>query len=252
MSELNQAFQQMEADFRLKPDGIILDTLKVGNDLQGFTGSGEMKLGISGIEEYVFRGQAQDLQVVNLHGLKAHMGGTIVLTGAPGVGQLTGQVVLSRGEIRLSDFLATLIDPESIWYTSPFLKALESNVQVSSEGQFWIRDDVFNVEITGDVDVIKTRDGTRVYGDLNSKRGQYALQDKSFQIERGRILFQGKPEVDPELDVLARVKKRIRTANSGAFENFEIRVLIGGTVLFPQVTLEAENLDNGNDSENYD
>jgi hypothetical protein len=45
------------------------------------------------------------------------------------------------------------------------------NVEVAADRQVWVRDPTFNVEITGDVDVIKDVEGLHVYGSMQSRRG---------------------------------------------------------------------------------
>ena len=92
-----------------------------------------------------------------------------------------------------------------------------------------------NVEIAGDVDLRKDREGVRLYGSLNSLRGQYEFQNKSFRIERGEIQFQGRPEIDPDLYILGKVRQRLVSG-----ENAMISVIVGGTLLHPQITLESD------------
>ena len=87
-----------------------------------------------------------------------------------------------------------------------------------------------DVEITGDVDVIKDVEGLRVYGSMQSRRGNYILQNRRLRIERGEIQFQGRPEVNPDLNIQAETLVRAVVAEGGEAESVTVRVTVGGTL----------------------
>jgi autotransporter translocation and assembly factor TamB len=85
------------------------------------------------------------------------------------------------------------------------------------------------------VDLVKTTDGIRIYGSLASRRGRYDFQNTSFDIDQGEIHFRGQAEIDPELYILAT--QRIMLASG---EPATISAIVGGTLLYPRITLESD------------
>ena len=103
---------------------------------------------------------------------------------------MKGRVALSRAVLKLSDFIEYPTDVA--WMASPFYRNLTCDIRLSASRNVWIRDRELNVEISGDLDLVKDRKGLRVYGSLDSRHGRYEFQNRSFAIDRGEINFRGK------------------------------------------------------------
>jgi translocation and assembly module TamB len=72
-------------------------------------------------------------------------------------------------------------------------------------------------------------------GTLNSDRGEYTFLTKRFQIRRGAAIFIGSPQLNPTLQLTGEYPVRLPGK-----EAINIRVLIGGTLQNPRLTLESD------------
>ena len=119
--------------------------------------------------------------------------------------------------------------------SSPLFRNLNCAVRVSASRNVWIRDRELNVEISGDVDLVKDNGGIRVYGSLDSRQGRYEFQNTGFAIDRGEINFRGSSDINPDLYIIAT--RRIRLVSN---ENAVISVVVGGTLMEPNISLESD------------
>ena len=197
--------------------------------------TGEARLEDSALGEIQGRMRAEHFGLIDLPELTATLQADVLLAGTLREPRVEGKVQLERAVVRLSHFLEAPPEPSSLWETSAFLRNLAGTVRVSATRNFWIRDKELNVEISGDVDVVKAEKGIRIYGSLASRRGRYDFQNTSFDIDRGEIQFQGKEEIDPDLYILATHRLALVTG-----ERTVISAVVGGTLLYPRITLESD------------
>ncbi len=121
--------------------------------------------------------------------------------------------------------------------TSPLLANLAVNVAVSINQNTWVRNRQANIEIyTSDPLAITDSNQTlRVHGVITTDRGEYTLLTKRFQIRRGTATFVGGPDLNPTLQVTGEYQVNVATRAA-----VNIRVLIGGTLERPNVSLESD------------
>ena len=133
-------------------------------------------------------------------------------------------------------------DPESVWKTVPFFKNLESSLQLVAQNQVWVRDENLNVELNGDVDLLRDADGVRLFGSLSSLRGAYRFQNRDFRIELGQIDFVGSGTIDPTVSIVGATRLPIvqDPALPSERDDLTIRVIVGGTITQPEITLESD------------
>jgi translocation and assembly module TamB len=72
-------------------------------------------------------------------------------------------------------------------------------------------------------------------GVVTTDRGEYNFLSKRFQIRRGSAMFVGSPDLNPTLQITGEYQ--VEVASRGALN---IRVLIGGTLRRPKLTLESD------------
>jgi translocation and assembly module TamB len=121
---------------------------------------------------------------------------------------------------------------------SPLFKNLRVDVDLSVERNTWVRSREANVEIftDGPVRVSVVGDALTLTGAVDADRGEYTFLSKRFQITRGSAVFIGTPDLDPTLQVTAEYQVRQSTASSAT----NIKVLIGGTLQKPRLSLESD------------
>jgi len=85
------------------------------------------------------------------------------------------------------------------------------------------------------VRVHREADALALTGVVSTDRGEYTFLSKTFQIKRGSATFTG----GPELNHIVQATGEYAVALAGR-PNFNVRVLIGGTVQKPKLTLESD------------
>src|SRR5258705_12697675 len=119
---------------------------------------------------------------------------------------------------------------------SPLFKGLEMNVALSVERGTWVRSRDANVEVYTEepLQISVEGDALTLIGAINADRGEYTYLSRRFQITRGSALFIGTPDLNPTLQVTAEYQ--VKTAANVTI----IRVLVGGTVQKPRISLESD------------
>ncbi|MDP6037868.1 MAG: translocation/assembly module TamB domain-containing protein, partial [Candidatus Latescibacteria bacterium] len=234
VSSLKRSFSPVSAQVSIADGQVHIDTLAFGKN------AGVQ--GVMSLEGFVPRSwnlaaRLSDFEPVAWPELRLRTDGRLQLTGTIEAPELTGELLMKQADIRLADLLAS---PEDIWESSGFLKALDMRVEVAADRQVWVRDPTFNAEITGDVDVIKDKEGLRMYGAMQSRRGNYILQNRRLRIEQGDIQFQGRTEVNPDLNI--RAQTQVRAVAGNEREPVTVRVTVGGTLSHPQVEMTSDPL----------
>ncbi|MDE2999329.1 MAG: translocation/assembly module TamB domain-containing protein [Gemmatimonadota bacterium] len=230
---LNTNFENVAADLEFDGNRIVLQRFETGKEKTRVTLKGEVALDRFDLARYDLTLHANEFEAVDLASFKATLNADLQLKGDLGAGRLDGGVALSRAVLRLSDFIEYPTDVG--WMSSPLFRNLVCDVRVSASQNVWIRDRELNVEISGDVDLVKDNEGIRLYGSLDSRQGRYEFQNTSFAIDRGEINFRGSADINPDLYIIAT--RRIRLVSN---ENAVISVVVGGTLLEPNISLESD------------
>ncbi len=84
--------------------------------------------------------------------------------------------------------------------SSAFFKDLTGRVKLDIPRNTWIRSKDMNLELRGEVDVVKTGPFFEIFGNIEINRGHYILYGKKLNINEGEIIFQGGEEIDPMLN----------------------------------------------------
>ncbi|MDB4881617.1 MAG: hypothetical protein JWL95_383 [Gemmatimonadetes bacterium] len=197
---------------------------------------------------------AQDAQVLNNERGEVHANADLRITGPFAHANVSGQVTVVHGVIYIPESTGkTLVnagDPAlfSVLDTavatqrdlfpaqSPLFQGLTVDVSLLVERGTWVRSKEANVEIftDGPLQVSVSGDALTLVGAVDADRGEYTYLSKRFQITRGSALFIGSPDLNPTLQVTAeyQVKQATNVTN--------IRVLVGGTLEKPRISLESD------------
>ncbi|MGQ0643421.1 MAG: translocation/assembly module TamB domain-containing protein [Gemmatimonadaceae bacterium] len=121
---------------------------------------------------------------------------------------------------------------------SAFMRNLRLNVDLGVRRGVFARSSAANVEVYGNLRlrIDPTTNGKfAVNGALFTDQGDYTFMGKRFTVTRGSVRFTGEPDPNPVLQVLAA--HEVRQAGR---EPLEIRVVLGGTLKKPNVSLESD------------
>ncbi len=122
--------------------------------------------------------------------------------------------------------------------TNPFLRNLRVDVDLTAQGNSWLRSEEMNVEMGGELQVVYDRQSRDLvtFGALQAIRGTYAIMGRNFQVESGTVEFVGTPGINPILNIVATTRVRQGSAAAGG-DNISIQATVSGTLLDPRVTL---------------
>ena len=122
---------------------------------------------------------------------------------------------------------------------SEFMRNLHLDISLDVERGVFARSADANVEVFGDL-IVRIEPSTAgkfaVTGALHTDQGSYTFLGKRFVVTRGSVRFTGEADPNPVLQVLATYE--VRQANRAPLD---IRVVIGGTLQRPNVTLESQS-----------
>jgi hypothetical protein len=110
----------------------------------------------------------------------------------------------------------------------------------------WLRSTEANIQLSGTVTVTKAQDNYLLRGTLQAPRGTYRLVagpvTREFVVSQGTVRYFGTPDLDAGLDIEARHVVRPVPGGPPSPCGDEIAIVghIRGTLLVPQLTLEAE------------
>lgn len=101
----------------------------------------------------------------------------------------------------------------------------------------WIKNDDLYIELSGDVELRKSREYFELFGTVDVVRGQYDLLGKTFMIDEGSISFQGGENMMPSMDITAsyafrnpqRVEQTLSVHISGTAESPEVNFQLDGS-----------------------
>jgi len=178
---------------------------------------------------------------------------------------LTGQGNVTSGVLYFADLvqkrivnldeladtsLAALIQQQRLGpeFQNVFLDSLRiEDLELEMGSDVWLRSDEANIQLAGSARLTKQRNQYLVSGTLQAVRGTYRLKvgpvSREFVVTDGTVRYFGTPDQDAALDIKA--KHVVRPVPTPGQPNDDITVVahIGGTLLVPKVTLEAEKYD---------
>jgi autotransporter translocation and assembly factor TamB len=112
----------------------------------------------------------------------------------------------------------------------PTPQNLAIDLDVLIQRDTWIKTPDFAVELEGDVHVRKKRGGELIlFGTIDTVRGTLVVAQSQFDLTRGRIMFTGGHDINPELHLVAQ--RRV--------QNYLLSATIEGTANKPSLTLSS-------------
>lgn len=128
-------------------------------------------------------------------------------------------------------------DRELFPTSNPLLEKMRIDVDVGVSRNTWLRSRDANIEMFTEepVRVHRAADALALTGVISTDRGEYEFLSKRFEIKRGSATFVGGPELNPALQATGEYEVALAGRQA-----FNIRVLIGGTMRRPKLTLESD------------
>jgi|GEM_PF-2621822 len=152
-----------------------------------------------------------------------------------------------RAVIKLNETEKTAASADTVRQATPiaetsvqrWLRKLRGEIKINIPRNTWLRGPELNAEISGALDFIQeSLTEYSLFGTLNIIRGNYELYGKKFDIDKGQITFEGKPET-PQFELAAR---HVFRSMSGDREKKNIEVKISGDLNNPKIEFQRDNL----------
>jgi translocation and assembly module TamB len=140
---------------------------------------------------------------------------------------------LKEGKIRKTDVESDTLRnmPELPNESPPMMEQLTGTIRLDVPRNTWIHSSDMQMELYGNVDVVKNSDVFELFGSLGIHRGFYTLYGKKLVIQEGELNFTGgetlNPSVNLEADYTFRDKERQKRV---------LTLSVGGTVKAPEIS----------------
>ncbi len=122
---------------------------------------------------------------------------------------------------------------------SALLDNLRMNIGLDVDRDTWVRSQEANIEIYSDgtlrISVDRRRQALSLDGVVNTDRGEYEFLSKRFRVKQGVVRFIGTQELNPLLQITGEYQ-----VQQAAQQSLNIRIVIGGTLMSPRLTLESD------------
>ncbi|HEX6535471.1 MAG TPA: translocation/assembly module TamB domain-containing protein [Gemmatimonadaceae bacterium] len=164
-----------------------------------------------------------------------------ILNGAIYVPEASGGKVLALSDSAVSNVADTsaAATRELLPARSPLLQNMRVDIALGVSRDTWVRSQDANVEIysTGDlaISVNQAKQALSLEGVVNTDRGEYAFMGRRFTLSQGSVTFTGDPDLNPLLQLTA-----VREVQLAGREALKIRIVIGGTMRQPKITLASD------------
>ena len=247
--------REMGAAIRMARDTVFIDSL-AGRAGQGTVRlAGRLYVGSWRAPEFDLHLVGKEAEVLNNeHGrLDADVGLSLTgrfddayLAGLVNIRQGVGYVpepsskrVISAGDPAVFAVMDTSVmyDRELFPTSNPLLEKLRIDVDLTVNRNTWLRSRDANIELFTEepVRIHREADALALTGVISTDRGEYSFLSKRFAIKRGSATFVGGPELNPTIQAAGEYE-----VNLAGRPAFNVRVLIGGTIRMPKLTLESD------------
>jgi translocation and assembly module TamB len=254
---LGVRFGGVRGGARFQGDSVVLDNLALssGGGTMGIAGSVRLENLARPILNLGFR--ANQFQAVDVRRFLTLTGtGDLQLRGPLFGATLTGGLTANSGVLYFADLVSkriidledptiadlvdtTLLRREDLGakFQNRFLDSLTiENLDMEMGSDVWLRSAEANIQLTGRVQLSKTKQAYTPSGTLEAVRGNYTLKigpvTRDFTVERGAVRYFG--DLNAALDIRARhVVRAVRG------EEIPVIAVITGTLYAPDVSLES-------------
>ncbi|WP_430814485.1 translocation/assembly module TamB domain-containing protein [Carboxylicivirga sp. RSCT41] len=225
-------YKDITGQFVFDENKVDIDTFYVGSDKGHYASKGYLLLDSTLVSGKVV---ASDMatNIKNFH-LVQHKNYDVNISGDPfyrtgieGAPRFGGKVIVNRSSFYIPGLVAdddaksntenmpllvealqendsvAIKTEEEIELVPPFIKQLRGRLNIDIPRSTWLKSNDMNIEISGDVDVVKEADYFELFGDVEVVRGHYILYGRKFNVTEGIITFMGGKTQDPRLEIRA-------------------------------------------------
>ncbi len=112
-----------------------------------------------------------------------------------------------------------------------YSNVLTGRLNIEIPRNTWIKSDDMRVELSGEVEIVKTGAYFEIFGNIDIVRGHYILYGRKLNLTESQIVFQGGEKLDPTLNIVAEYIYR-----GSDKEKRYLELLINGEMSEPDIT----------------
>ena len=291
ISEYGLNYRDIQANLVLDSSSFAIQQFQTRSDKGILTATGKIDYNRSSLDGVIKTTNvnvvADNFLAINNKNYEIIIGGDVNLTGNPASPQFGGAIrvlrsrfyipaLIQNSQLDVDDIKPILVqalkDSAEIQAeiqaktddVSKILENLKGSIKVEIPRNTWLRSSEMNVEIAGDLDVVKQSEIFELFGTIRVLRGVYDLYGKRFRIQNGSFSFEGGAEYNPEIELVAdhvfrdinRAKKTLTLEVSGKaltpklkFDLDGIEISEGDAVSYLLLGRSLEDLTHGQRSE---
>jgi hypothetical protein len=240
LAGMEEEYRNVDGRFSLNGDRIEVTEISGRQGRNGrFSGTGLITLAWPGVVDYRFDFRLRQVAVLTPLDFDAVLGGEIKVSAHPLEGgalipMITGQVnveeAIFSGRVGAASELT--VDAAHAGTVTPSWLA---DIEIEVPGNAWVSNSDAELELAGDILMIKDFDGIKPRGALDVTRGKYFLVNTEFTVTSGTITFGEAVGFDPDLDIQAETV--IGLGETGEEET--VYVYLTGTALDPRIRVSS-------------
>ncbi len=227
---LGKPYHDIVLRIDVTPEKLSLRDLSVKGATGRLTGAGDWQIsklsrGLR-FKEMDLRLRADDFAAADGDELTIVLNGDLRLSGPLQQPRLEGRMKVTRGRVNLPAFTET---PSTLWQADqPLLmvaladsaqqsydrsklmpswlsqvEKMRGSIKVEIPRNTWLRSPEMNIEIAGEMDVVKDAPAFSLFGAIRIVRGNYELYSRRFDIKEGTLTFSGGDNL-PKIDFTAQ------------------------------------------------
>ncbi|MCI0494690.1 translocation/assembly module TamB domain-containing protein [candidate division KSB1 bacterium] len=228
--EFGVTYKDIQVSFIIDTSSFAIDKFQARSDKGILTATGKIDFTQSSLNGVIKTTNvdmtAENFLAINNKNYEVIIDGDVNLTGDPAAPQFGGSIRVLRSRFYIpaliqatpqtdEDSQPILVDAlkDSIAIqaeqiakaniASQYLDNLKGSIKVEIPRNTWLRSTEMNVEIAGDVNVVKQSEIFELFGTIRIIRGSYDLYGKRFVIQKGSFSFDGGAEYNPEIELIA-------------------------------------------------
>lgn len=138
--------------------------------------------------------------------------------------------------------ISEIDDPKSTKKPSKLIENLRGNLKLSFPTNTWLKSNEMNMELGGELEIIKNSPDFVLSGNVMVVRGNYTVYGRRFTISSGNIYFQGESDLNPEIALVANYILR-----NSSQEKQTLSIKVTGNLKQPvlQFLLDDEQISEG-------
>lgn len=222
-------YRDINLDFQVQQNLLRLKELSLNSGEKGYlkiNGSTLVNLTETQLDSINFSLNAKDWQVLKNRDMDLEIDSKLELGGNSKFPTFSGYLDIQRASLYLPALLAS--NQNKVELTTPLLlansqtedetetdsseekkkpsrilKNLRGNMTLSFPNNTWINSKEMNLELGGELEIIKNSPDFALSGNVTVVRGNYTVYGRKFSIKTGDIYFQGESDFNPEISLSA-------------------------------------------------